>query len=126
MSLTNFTSTSHNNSLKGVRIYLRNPRIEYVSNNLNDAPLSHIDKLALEPGTGGVSLMSAAQNKGAGTSSIVWGNQKELNEQFENSAIELVENDAIQLFVPRETTADVETYRSTLSWELSDIPGLDA
>lgn len=126
VSLTNFTSTSHNNSLKGVRIYLRNPRIEYVSNNLNDAPLSHIDKLALEPGTGGVSLMSATQNKGAGTSSIVWGNQKELNEQFENSAIELVENDAIQLFVPRETTADVGTYRSTLSWELSDIPGPDA
>lgn len=125
VSLDDFTSTSHNGVLTGAEVSLLDPRIQYEGNTATNAPEAHMSGLKLIPGAGAVSVMTAENPKGAGASSVVWGNQADLNAQFESDDVEVVENGAIQLFVPGSTANDAVTYTSTLSWELSDTPGAD-
>jgi len=71
--------------------------------------------------------MKADVNKGAGTSSIVWGKQDELTTKFvknqENEIEEdVVTNSAIQLYVPGKSEKDATMYKSTLTWELAATP----
>lgn len=49
-----------------------------------------------------------------------------MNAQFADEEIEVVENDAISLFVPGSTAKDATTYTAQLDWELSNTPGPDA
>ncbi|MFS7004183.1 WxL domain-containing protein [Carnobacterium maltaromaticum] len=122
VSLDNFTSTTQNGVLTGAEVSLHDPRIQYVGNDTN-APKAHENGLKLIPGEGAISVMTAENSKGAGSSSVVWGNQADLNAQFANNEVDVVENGAIQLFVPGSTAKDAATYTSTLSWELAAIPG---
>lgn len=125
VSLDDFTSTSHNGVLTGAEVSLLDPRIQYEGNTATNAPTAHTSGLKLIPGAGAVSVMTAEDKQGAGSSTVVWGNQADLNAQFESDDVEVVENGAIQLFVPGSTAKDAATYTSTLSWELSDTPGED-
>ncbi|ONN39918.1 WxL domain-containing protein, partial [Enterococcus mundtii] len=61
-------------------------------------------------------------DKGAGVSSVVWGNQANLDAQEADDTVDVVTNNAIQLFVPGSTTKDAAQYKSTLTWELSSTP----
>ena len=65
--------------------------------------MNHAAGLELEPGKGGVTVMSADADKGAGVSSVVWGDQADLNAQYADDEIEVVENSAIKLWVPGTT-----------------------
>jgi hypothetical protein len=65
--------------------------------------------------------MTAAAKKGAGTSSVVWGDHDAIAKQVADGA-DVVENDAIKLFVPGSTAKDAVTYQSTLTWELTSTP----
>lgn len=121
--LSDFTSSTQNNRLTGARITLRDPRIVYLGNNQANAPVSHANNFVLEPGTGSVSVMNAIATKGAGSSSVVWGNQAALDQQFANPLIKDVRNDAIVLSVPGRTEKDATTYKSTLTWDLTALPG---
>lgn len=126
VSLTDFTSTSQNNVLTGAQISLNDPTIRYSGSNALNAPTAHATGLQLIPGAGAVSVMNAANTKGAGGSSVVWGTQADLDSQFADAAIEVVENNAVQLFIPGSTAKDEATYTSTLSWELTSTPGEEA
>jgi hypothetical protein len=126
VSLDDFTSNTQNNVLTGAEVGLMASRIQYEGTNAQNAPSNHADGLRLIPGAGAVSVMKAEEGQGAGASSVVWGNQADLNDQFANEDIDVVENDAIRLSVPGSTAKDATTYTSTLTWELTAIPGSDA
>jgi len=122
VSLSDFTSGTQNGTLTGAQISLNDPRIDYRGNNQSNAPVAHANGLTLLPGVGAVPVMQAAETKGAGTSSVVWGNQEDLMAQHEAEGDAAVRNESIVLSVPGSTAKDVATYRSTLTWELSALP----
>ncbi|MFS1020630.1 WxL domain-containing protein [Enterococcus casseliflavus] len=126
VDMSEFASGTENNILTGAQIIFEDSRIQYEGENQELAPSNHAPELVLEPGKGGVTVMSAKANQGAGVSSVVWGNQADLNAQFADDEIEVVENSAIKLFVPGNTVKDATTYTSTLTWELTTTPGADA
>lgn len=125
VSLSDFTSNTQNSVLTGAEIEFVGSRIQYEGTTAENAPSAHADGLKLSPTTGAQSVMTASNGQGAGASSIVWGDQADLNEQFENEDIETVTNNAIRLSVPGSTAKDATTYTSTLSWELTSTPGED-
>lgn len=126
VSLSDFRSSTQNNVLTGAEISLHDPFIEYGGNTAANAPSAHTTGLKLIPNAGAVSVMKADDKQGAGVSSVVWGDQKELSEQFEADGDNVVTNDAIRLFVPGATAKDATTYKSTLTWALTTTPGDDA
>ncbi|OTP10010.1 hypothetical protein A5844_001707 [Enterococcus sp. 10A9_DIV0425] len=137
VSLSDFTSNTQNNVLTGAEITFVDSRIQYEGSNAQNAPTAHAAGMKLIPGAGGLSVMTADEGKGAGASSVVWGNQVDLNAQFEDKNKEVdpeddeeieeivITNNAIQLFVPGSTAKDATTYTAELTWELSTTPGED-
>lgn len=126
VSISDFTSSTQNNILTGAQISLNDPTIQYGGSNTANAPSAHTSGLQLIPNAGSVPVMTAATGQGAGVSSVVWGNQTDLNTQAAADPSGVIENNAIQLFVPGSTAKDATTYTSTLSWELTSTPGADA
>lgn len=127
VTLSNFESKTQNNILAGAEVVFVGSRIQYEGSNTNNAPSSHADGLTLSPTTGKQVVMTAANGKGAGVSSVVWGNQADLNSQFTAEGFDpekdVVENGAIQLHVPGATAKDATTYEATLTWDLTTTPG---
>lgn len=123
VSLTEFQAPADtlNNVLKGAQIMLFDPALRYSINNNEQAPTIHASGLELIPNNDAVSIMTAANNKGAGTSTAVWGDHDAIAKQVADGAA-VVENEAIQLFVPGSTAKDAVTYTSTLTWELGQTP----
>jgi len=123
VSLSEFqaTTATQNDVLKGARISLHDPQITYSIDDAAQMPEAHENGMELIPNTTAVSVMTAAAEKGAGTSSVVWGDHDALAQQIEDGA-EVVENAAIKLFVPGSTAKDAVTYQSTLTWELNLTP----
>ena len=117
------TSTTVNDTLIGAEISLLDPRIQYEGNTAGNAPGVHTSGLKLMPNASAVSVMTAEKDKGAGVSSVVWGNQANLDAQEADPETDVVTNEAIQLFVPGKTAKDATQYKSTLTWELSNTPG---
>ena len=126
VSMSDFESDSQNNILTGAEITFMDGTIRYEGSNQNNAPGAHDNGLTILPNGAARSVMTAAQSQGAGASSVVWGNQADLNAQFADEEVEVVENDTIRLFVPGTTAKDAATYESTLTWELTTTPGNDA
>lgn len=124
VTLSDFTAEdTQNDTLTGSRIEFRSPRLQYNGNNPDNAPTVHANGLMLEAGGDAQSVLSAAQSTGAGTSSVVWGDQSDLNAQFADEETEIVENELIKLHVPGATVKDAAMYTATLDWELNDVPG---
>lgn len=122
VSLSEFEAQdTQNNLLKGAQITLFDPQLRYSVNDAEQEPTVHADGLELIPNNDAVAIMTAAATKGGGTSTATWGNQADLDKQVEAGAA-VVENAAIQLFVPGTTAKDAVTYRSTLTWELGQTP----
>ena len=122
--MTDFKATKEtvNDTLLGAEISLVSPRIQYEGSTAGNAPVAHTSGLKLIPNASAVSVMTAEKDKGAGVSSVVWGNQADLNAQEADDKVDVVTNNAIQLFVPGKTAKDAAQYKSTLTWELSNIP----
>lgn len=127
VSLSDFESETQNSILIGAEIELVNSRIQYEGTTTSNAPSAHAPGLKLIPNGEAQSVMTAETEKGAGASSVVWGDQAALNAQFGaedfDPETDVVENDAIRLFVPGTTAKDATTYTSTLTWELTSVPG---
>ena len=127
VSLSDFKSETLNDTLIGAEIEFVGSRIQYEGSNADNAPTAHADGLKLIPNAAARSVMTAEKDKGAGASSVVWGNQAALNAQFEAEGFDpeedVVENSAIRLSVPGSTAKDATIYTSTLSWELTSTPG---
>lgn len=130
VSLSDFESNTQNNILTGAEITLVSSQVKYEGINTANAPTAHEAGLKLLPNGAARSVMTAGQGKGAGASSIVWGDQSKLDAQSDvegfNPNINVVENDAIKLWIPGSTAKDATTYISTLTWELTSTPGDDA
>lgn len=126
VSLSDFTSNTQNNVLTGAEIIFVDSYMDYVGNNQENAPVTHEAGLKLLPNGGARSVMTADQTKGAGASSVVWGDQADLDAKFADEEIEIVENEFIKLSIPGSTAKDATTYTSTLTWELTSTPGADA
>ncbi|NAA05055.1 WxL domain-containing protein, partial [Enterococcus mundtii] len=94
-------------------------------NDADQEPTIHASGLELIPNEDAVPIMTAANRKGGGTSSVVWGDHDTLAKQVEDG-VDVVENKAIQLFVPGSTAKDAVTYTSTLTWELELTPDNEA
>jgi len=122
VSLSDFTSNTQNNVLTGAEIELVTSRIQYDGNDQENAPMAHEDGLTLLPNGAARSVMTASEGQGALASSVVWGDQEELNARLADEEIDIVENDAIQLSIPGSTAKDATTYTSTLTWELTSTP----
>ena len=126
VSLSNFESNTQNKILTGAQITLVGSAIRYEGSNQGNAPTAHTAGLTLLPNGAAQSVMKAEKGKGAGASSVVWGNQKDLTDQFEAEGFDpekdVVKNSAIQLFIPGSTAKDAATYTSTLTWELTETP----
>lgn len=127
VTASEFTSDTQNNLLTGAQITLLNPRIQYEGNNQNNAPIAHGNELGLIPNESSL-VMVAEIGKGALVSSVVWGNQTEIDAQFKdenfNPQESDIKNDAIKLFVPGSTVKDATSYEAVLTWELSLTPGM--
>lgn len=123
--MSDFESTSQNNILTGAEISFVDSTIRYEGSNQENAPSNHEAGLTLLPNGEARSVMTAEAGQGAGASSVRWGNQADLNAQFEDEEIDVVENSAIQLSIPGSTAKDAATYTSTLTWELTTTPGED-
>ena len=122
LSLSDFTSTTRNNLLKGAEIKLIDPRVHYEGSNEANAPSKNGDLIRLIPNTGTMNLMIADSGTGAGTSSFVLGNQQDLENQLSGQPSNMVKNASILLTVPGRTEKDATIYRSVLTWELSMVP----
>ncbi|MGM0103992.1 hypothetical protein IGI89_003249 [Enterococcus sp. AZ141] len=123
VSLTEFQAPTDtlNKVLKGAKITLFDPALRYSIDDAAQAPSIHASGLELIPNNDAVPIMTAANQKGAGTSTAVWGDHDAIAKQVEDGAA-VVENEAIQLFVPGSTAKDAVTYTSTLTWELELTP----
>ncbi|OTO94147.1 WxL domain-containing protein [Enterococcus sp. DIV0385] len=123
VSLTEFQATkeTQNAVLKGAKITLLDPALLYSIDDVEQRPETHASGLELLPSEAAVPVMTAAAQKGAGTSSVVWGDHEAIEKQVAAGA-DVVENDAIKLFVPGTTAKDAVTYQSTLTWELTSTP----
>ncbi|MBK0039234.1 MULTISPECIES: WxL domain-containing protein [unclassified Enterococcus] len=127
VSLSDFQAENTQNAiLRGAEVTLKDPQIQYTGNNQELAPAAHANNLKLIPNNTSVSVMTAEQGKGAGVSSVVWGNQADLDAQVTAEGDNIVTNDAIQLSVPGASAKDATTYTSTLKWELMATPSSDA
>lgn len=122
LSLSDFTSTSKNNQLKGAKIDLMDPKVHYEGNNEENAPSSYEQSIQLIPNAGAATLMVAPTGTGAGTSSFILGNQSDLENQMTNQSPNIIKNSSILLTVPGKTVKDLAVYRSVLTWELSMVP----
>ncbi|NBA62691.1 WxL domain-containing protein [Enterococcus mundtii] len=123
VSLTEFQATkeTQNKVLKGAKITLYDPDLVYSIDDPEQEPEAHATGLEILPGEKAVPVMTAAAKKGAGSTSVVWGNHATIAQQVTAGA-DVVENEAIKLFVPGSTAKDAVTYRSTLTWELTTTP----
>lgn len=63
-------------------------------------------------------IMEAASGKGAGISSLVWGDQTRLDEDHKDKNISEVLNHAIQLEIPGTSLQYEAEYNATLHWQL--------
>ncbi|AUJ87107.1 WxL domain-containing protein [Enterococcus sp. CR-Ec1] len=122
LSLSDFTSTTRNNLLKGAEINLIDPKVHYEGSNEANAPSNNESSIQLIPNTGMVTLMEAPSGTGAGTSSFVLGNQSDLENQLSDQTSNMVKNANILLTVPGRTEKDATIYHSVLTWELAMVP----
>lgn len=126
VATSDFTSETHNGTIIGARIHMNNSILRYEGVDSN-APRIVEKNIVLDTNNESQQILIADRLKGAGASSIVWGNQNELNKQFEDLSKEeekeedftsKIYNDAIQLFVPGSSAIDATTYSATLTWSL--------
>lgn len=109
VALSAFESGTQHNELRGAQIIFASREVEYISFNQENAPSAHEAGLRLDANGAAQAVLTAYAGKGAGTSSVVWGDQEELNAQFQDQA-PVVRNEAIQLFVPGATAKDAALY----------------
>lgn len=78
--------------MTGAQITLVDSAIPYEESKQENAPTVHTSGLTLLPNGAAQSVMKAEKGKGAGASSVVWGNQKDLMDQFEAEGVAFKNN----------------------------------
>lgn len=104
-------ASTQNNELTGAVIAFSGSAVAGTMTNV-DAP-THPDGFTLDPNGATSLVMAATEGAGAGT----WVNR------FGEVDEDAISNSAITLSVPGSTPKDQVTYSTTLTWNLSDVPG---
>jgi len=106
-----FTSgTGH--VLDGAVVTLKDGNVVTASSSDKPTPAQNTD---LTPGTASL-VMSAAKGQGGGTFLNDWGTKSNLTSEDQPHT------NSVTLSVPGRTTKYAETYKTTLTWNLSDVP----
>ena len=92
--------------LSGATLKLENGHIVSASDAAADQSVASV---TLTPGTSSGTILGATAGKGAGTNLLVWGD-------------DTTKASSVSLAVPGKTTKLADTYKSTLTWTLTDTP----
>lgn len=116
------TTDTLNKELTGSAITLTAPTV----NSNSTAPVYPVANptVALNPDGTEVLVMSANVNTGAGTYTDSWGNVETVTEKDKDgNDVEAEVTKAVSLTVPGGTPKDAVKYSTTLTWNLTDVPG---
>jgi len=110
-----FTSETEGKELTGAEITFNNGQTASASSS--DAPSTVKESFSLSPdGNGNAEqVMAASEGEGWGTWIYRFGDKDKDNI-----------DKSIELNVPGSTQKDADTYKTSLTWSLSDVPGNDA
>ncbi|MDK4451444.1 WxL domain-containing protein [Enterococcus casseliflavus] len=134
LSLTEFVGKDTGDILYGAQLHFIDPQIKHNDGTgpTNEAPLAPVtngDRVILNADTdlaSSIPVMTAGANQGQGRSSVFWGDQDKMMEQFNDDDFnETILNDLIQLHLPSAATPQQDTYTATLTWTLSTTVGED-
>ncbi len=105
---TEFTngSTGTGSVLTGAKMTLSNGRV--VTNSESPANKS-VSSVTLTPGASSGTILGATAGSGSGTNLLAWGD-------------DTTKDSSVSLFVPGKATKLATTYKSTLTWTLTDTP----
>lgn len=136
LSLTDFVGKETGDILYGAQLHFIDPQIKHNDGTgpTNEAPVAPVtetdgDRVILNANTdleSSIPVMTAGANQGQGRSSVFWGDQKKMMDQYKDEAFtETILNDDIQLHLPTAATPQQDTYTATLTWTLSTTVGAD-
>ena len=136
LSLTDFVGKDTKDILYGAQLHFIDPQIKHNDGTgpANEAPVAPVtetdgDRVILNANTdlaSSIPVMTAGANQGQGRSSVFWGDQDKMMEQFNDDDFnDTILNDRIQLYLPSAATPQQDTYTATLAWTLSTTVGED-
>lgn len=136
LSLTDFIGKETGDILYGAQLHFIDPQIKHNDGTgpTNEAPVAPVtetdgDRVILNANTdleSSIPVMTAGANQGQGRSSVFWGDQDKMMEQFnDDDFTETILNDLIQLHLPSAATPQQDAYTATLIWTLSTTVGAD-
>ena len=136
LSLTDFIGKETGDILYGAQLHFIDPQIKHNDGTgpTNEAPVAPVtetdgDRVILNANTdlaSSIPVMTAGANQGQGRSSVFWGDQDKMMEQFnDDDFTETILNDLIQLHLPSAATPQQDAYTATLTWTLSTTVGAD-
>ncbi len=136
LSLTDFVGKDTKDILYGAQLHFIDPQIKHNDGTgpANEAPVAPVtetdgDRVILNANTdlaSSIPVMTAGANQGQGRSSVFWGDQDKMMEQFNDDDFnDTILNDRIQLYLPSAATPQQDTYTATLTWTLSTTVGED-
>ncbi len=134
LALTEFVGRDTGDILYGAQLRFINPQIKHNDGTgpAEEAPVAPVtetggDRVILNANTdlaSSIPVMTAGPNQGQGRSSVFWGDQDKMMEQFnEDNFNDTILNDRIQLHLPSAATPQQDTYTATLTWTLSTTVG---
>ena len=136
LALTEFVGRDTGDILYGAQLHFINPQIKHNDGTgpAEEAPVAPVtetggDRVILNANTdlaSSIPVMTAGPNQGQGRSSVFWGDQDDLMEQYKTEGTTgTILNDRIQLHLPSAATPQQDTYEATLTWLLSTTVGED-
>lgn len=136
LALTDFVGKDTQDILYGAQLHFIDPQIKHNDGTgpaaeAPEAPVTETDgdRVILNANTdlaSSIPVMTAGPNQGQGRSSVYWGDQKKMMDEFEdNDFTGTILNDYIQLHLPSAATPQKDTYEATLTWLLSTTVGVD-
>lgn len=134
LALTDFIGKDTGDILYGAQLHFIDPQIKHndgtgPADEAPVAPVTNGDRVILNANTdlaSSIPVMTAGANQGQGRSSVFWGDQDKMMEQFNDDDFnDTILNDRIQLHLPSAATPQQDTYTATLTWLLSTTVGED-
>ena len=128
LALTDFVGKDTGDILYGAQLHFIDPQIKHndgtgPADEAPVAPVTNGDRVILNANTdlaSSIPVMTAGANQGQGRSSVFWGDQDKMMEQFNDDDFnDTILNDLIQLHLPTAATPQQDTYTATLTWTLS-------
>lgn len=134
LALTEFVGQNTGDILYGAQLHFIDPQIKHNDGTgpAEEAPEASItdgDRVILNANTdlaSSIPVMTAGLNQGQGRSSVFWGDQDKMMDQYEDDDFTgTILNDRIQLHLPSAATPQQDTYTAALTWILATTVSVD-